>query len=113
MNKSVCVLTVVCAVLPAPVAVAQAAKTVWVGRDVTKDRVHWTCTNTVGDTWTLKKGGIAVGVYQAVESTSDHVELVARGAPSNRVRLYSDKLAMNEAGSRFKWITTANGKWSR
>jgi hypothetical protein len=89
-------------------------KTVWVGRDVNNNSVHWTCTNTTGDNWILKKNGSNYGSYETVSKSSDYIEVQAKGTKNfERLRLYSDKLTMNEKGSKFKFLTLAKGKWQK
>jgi len=90
-----------------------AEKTVWVGRDVDNNKVIWSCTKVSGDDWKLKKDGKVIGEYEGVTSTDEFFELQLKGSKDfDRVRLYKDKLSLNESGSKTKWLEMAKGKWS-
>ncbi len=114
MKALVCQTAILAALLVAMAPAAAAAeRTLWVGRDVDNTAVHWTCTNTTGDDWILKKNGRIWDKYEEVARTAVYVELQAKGTRNvDRVRLYKDKLSMNKNGSKFQFVTVANGKWS-
>jgi hypothetical protein len=89
-----------------------AERTLWVGRDIDNKKIFWTCSNAVGNEWTLKRNGKAA-VYEGVTSTAEFVELQMKGTTKfERVRLYKDKLCLNKLGSKTQWIEMARGKWS-
>src|SRR5262249_46239829 len=91
----------------ASLAVA-ASMTVWVGRDIDNNRIIWTCSNVGGNAWKLKKNGTTVGDYEGVTSTAEFVELQLKGTKKyDRLRLYKDKLSLNQKGSRTEWIPIA------
>src|SRR5262245_51844941 len=116
MKRSVLVpVAVLGALLFATAATAVAGgMTIWVGRDPNNNRDHWTGTNSSGDNWTLKRNGSDYGSYETVSKGTDYIELKAKGnREPDRLRLYADKLNINERGSRFKFLTLANGKWQK
>jgi len=93
-------------------AAALAQRSYWLGRDVGNSRIVWTCMNTSGDNWILKKNGKDVLKYQTIDSNADYIELQATAIKTfERVRLYKDKLQMNKQGSRFNWMDIAKGSW--
>src|SRR4051812_4134574 len=95
-------------------AAAQAGgMTSWSGRDLDAREV-WTCNNIGGDEWVLRRTGLGAVYYTAVSSSDDYVELQAKGTRTfDRVRLYKDRLTMNDVGSRLRWIDMAKGRWDR
>ena len=110
MKKLVAVLGALLFVMATTVVAAE--RTVWVGRDVDNSRVFWTCSNTDGDDWTLKRNGGKVGTYETVTNNAEFMELQAKGSRDfDRVRLYKDKLSMNVKGSKLRWVTMVTGKW--
>jgi len=89
-----------------------AERALWVGRDTDNTSVYWTCVKGSGDNWTLKKNGTAYLEYEGVTSTSEFVELQAKGTKRfDRLRLYKDRLSLNKKGSKTDWIEIAKGKW--
>lgn len=88
-------------------------KTLWTGRDVDKTSTFWSCSNTSGNDWKLKKNGAAYLDYEGVTSTAEFVELQVKGTKTyDRLRIYSDKMSLNKGGSKTGWIQLAKGKWS-
>jgi len=76
--------------------------------------VFWTCTNVSGDSWTLKKNGSNYGSYETASKGRDYIELRAKGSGGpDLLRLYADRLEINEVGLKFKFLTLAKGKWQR
>jgi len=109
MRLTVAVLGALLMVMPSTADASE--KTFWVGSDP-DSKVVWTCTNTDRDNWSLKCGGKDYGRYETVTSNGEFIELQAKGVMQfDRVRLYKDRLSMNEAGSRTRWITMATGKF--
>jgi hypothetical protein len=110
LNLFVLVLTLVFSLRALP---AQAAgREYWQGRDLNNSNIFWTCSNTYGDHWVLKKNGTVVLEYDTVASNAEYIELQAsRIGEFERVRLYNDKLMVNKPGSRFNWMEMAKGKW--
>ncbi len=88
-------------------------KTIWVGTDPDNPRIKFTCSNVGGDNWVLEQNGKTSIKYDGIRSTNTYVELQLKGVKEfARVRVYKDKLQMNEDGSKTVWITIAKGKWS-
>jgi hypothetical protein len=88
-------------------------RTLWVGRSIDGNK-SWTCSNTTGDHWVLKENGKVLLEYDTVEVKDDYIELQATAIEEfDRVRLYKDKLQMNEKDSKFKFMDMAKGKWSK
>jgi len=99
-------------VVAASTAVAE-DRSLWVGRDLDNNNIFWTCSNAVGNDWTLKKNGTVVGEYVGVTSTAEFVELQLKGTTGyDRLRLYRDMLSLNQQNSRTGWIQMARGKWT-
>lgn len=109
MNKLLGFLAV--SLLASASTAVAAERTLWLGRDLTNDRITWTCTNTFGDSWTLERATEKLGNLKAVNSTGDFIELVSKSNKDIRFRLYKNKLSMNEPGSRVLWTSLAKGKW--
>jgi hypothetical protein len=110
--KSFSQVTAAFLIVAASSAVA-ADKTLWTGRDLDNNSTVWTCSNTSGNDWKLKKNGTTFLEYEGVTSTAEFVELQVKGTKTyDRLRMYNDKLSLNKEGSKTGWIQLAKGKWS-
>ena len=115
MNKSMRLLVPVMGALLISASAALADElSCWVGREVDDNKTHWTCTNSSGDNWTLKRNGNDKGAYSTVARTTEYIELQAKDTTSfDRVRLYKDKMTMNVNGAKFRWVKMATGKFHK
>jgi len=92
-------------------AALAAEKPCWVGREEDNKRVFWSCINTEGSSWTLSRNSVVVGAFETTNVTDEFIEMKLKTDKDFRLRLYKDRMSMNQNGDR--WTTIAIGKWQK
>jgi hypothetical protein len=100
--------------LSAMASVAVAAEgTSWVGREIDDNQTTWSCTQQgIGDSWTVRRNGQSYS-FETAADNSDVIDLQLKGDKTFRLRISKDTLYINEAGTNFRWVPLAKGKWHK
>ena len=71
--------------------------TYWKGKEINHEGIVWRVTHMDGNDWKVNVSDQGDFEYEGVTSTDDYTELQMKGAGSKRIRLYKDRLSMNDA----------------